>query len=452
MSKNDDKANGLTKEQLEATFATFMEDVREGAYRFSSKLRGQTGLIPEELIDPEGDVIPMLADQEGDAGALALSIPLELITFQTWLLGQIGDNENFDLDIPSHRDFWFNLGAWIGETLRRRHGGHWLFFSDDPKAWRLGFSKLLLEIAPFAFAHQLLSMGQHAAHKLLSEIETLRETHQEEDQKHDNGALDRFTLDHYIRMHSIPVGQWFVVDFAGFGRLWNQTPVGELLGHIKKQGAKLPGADQVIQNLTESLKQADQTKPLGQQTNDKALFETLVQILSLQKTTQPLPMDILEKFVLPAVHIGIPDVFPPLDDDDIAELNKGIELFSLFVDIVPHQHKADDEGFLGTIPNEYLASPYGEQTNLDVGKGDWVIVDAAYLSNMLATHDAPRLLDSYTRFVKHVSNQPNAPHRRDEGLHLAESVANALGDLKSCVSSAASKNHTLLFRMLPPPG
>src|SRR5690606_36390333 len=103
-----------------------MTELREGTYRFASKVRGQAGIIVEELIDPEGQAVCCLADYEGDAGALALAMPLAIITFETWLLGQIGDQEELDLQTDSHWQAWFNFGAWLGEALRRRYGGHWL--------------------------------------------------------------------------------------------------------------------------------------------------------------------------------------------------------------------------------------------------------------------------------------------------------------------------------------
>lgn len=50
----------------------------------------------------------------------------------------------------------------------RRHGGHWLLMGDDPHTWRLGFSKIFLEIAPFVFAEQLLRMGSGATRKMVT--------------------------------------------------------------------------------------------------------------------------------------------------------------------------------------------------------------------------------------------------------------------------------------------
>ncbi len=443
------KAELAAQEQYEKA----MEELREGQYRFSSKVRGQAAIILDELIDPDGEAVLTLADGEGDVGALALAMPIDLITFETWLFGQIGDKEELDLDINTHWELWFNFGAWIGEALRRRHGGHWLIMDSDPRTWRLGFSKIMLEIAPHMFAGQLLSIGQGAVRQMLNEFERLRAMHVEQKKKDKGQELDRFTSEHYVRMHTIPLGQWFVMDFNLVGRLWNQAAARDLAKEIRKHKKRL-GQDnaEFIDQMLEVIGKAEQSKPVAGQIDDRGLFEAVAQIIAMKRTTAPLAIDVLEKFVVPTMHIGIPDRFPDLDKDDLAQLRKGIELFELFVEVTPHKYPADDEGFLGAIPHEDLSTPYGDRANLEVGKGDWVVVDPKYFKKMLLEFDTKRMLDGYDRFVKYVRSNPKAPRRRDDGRMLAETVAAAIADLKACVVAASKADQTLLFRMLPPPG
>ena len=114
------------EEEARARYTQVIEDIREGGRNFSSQVRNGCEIVLEEIIDPDGEVVATLAEVEGDAGALALATPLDMITLETWLLGQIGDQEELDFDNPRHKDLWFQFGAWIGETMRHRHGGHWL--------------------------------------------------------------------------------------------------------------------------------------------------------------------------------------------------------------------------------------------------------------------------------------------------------------------------------------
>ena len=450
MAENEvKKAEKAARERFEQA----MVELREGSYRFASKVRGQANIILEELIDPDGEAVGTIAEVEGDAGALALGMPLDIITFETWLFGQVGDQEELDLDIAAHWELWFNFGAWIGESMRRRHGGHWLITGDDPKAWRLGFSKILLEISPHNFAEQLLRMGQGAARRMVAELERLRLMHEEQKEKDGGQVLDRFTAQHYIRMHTMPLGQWMVIDFPLVSRLWNKALTKELIVETRKQAKRLgEGSHSVVERVVGALEQADPNKPLGQQTSDRGLFEAVAQIVGMRRASAPVAMDVLEQFIIPAMHIGIPDKFPELDDDDLTMLRKGAEMFAVYCEVVPHKYHAADEGFLGAIPHDNLSTPYADKSNLEVGKGDWVLVDPKDFKSMLLEFDSKRLLDSFDKFVKHVQANPSAPRRRDDGRMLAETVARSLADLKACVVAASKDEVSLVFRLLPPPG
>lgn len=453
--KKSESAQKLAAAEAEAQqrFEKAMAELREGAYRFSSKVRGQTELQLDELIDPDGDVVGAIADVEGDAGAIALSVPIELITFDTWLFGQIGDKDELDLKDEQHWELWFHFGSWIGETLRRRHGGHWILFGDDPHTWRIGFSKIFLEIAPFVFAEQILRQGSGAIRRMVTEIEKIRESHEEQRTQDKGQSLDRFLSQHYLRLHTVPLGQWMAMDFAGVGKLWVEAPAKTMIAAIREAGPRLgPQNQQIVERVVEALSRANQDKPVAEQTNDRGLFEAIAQIVGLRRATAPLAIDILERVVVPAIHVGVPDAFPPLDEDDLSNLRKGIELFAFFVDVVPHRHQADDEGFLGSIPHDQLSTPYADRNVLEIGKGDWVVVNPVYFAPMLAELDPQKLLEKYDEFVAYVGSQPDAPRRRDDGRLLAETVAKAIADFRATVGTALQNNDALIFRMLPPPG
>ncbi len=460
MSESGKKSETESAKQLAAAeaqakerFEKAMNELREGAYRFSSRARGQSELIIEELIDPDGDTVATLAEHEGEPGALSLAQSLELITFDTWLFGQIGDKDELDLKAEDHWEIWFTFGAWIGETMRRRHGGHWLMMGDDPHAWRIGFSKVFLEIAPFVFSEQLLRMGSGATKKMVTEIERIRQLHEDQSDKDNGKEIDRFLAQHYIRLHTVPLGQWMSMDFARLAKLWNEEPVAKLIEAIKEAGPRLgPGNTQIVEQVVAAISKANQAESIAKQTNDRGLFEAIAQIVALRRATAPVAIDILERVVMPALHVGMPEKFPPLDEDDFGNLRKGIELFAFFVEVVPHKYQADDEGFLATIPHEQLTTPYADRNVLEIGKGDWVVVNPAHFIPMLTEFDPDKMLTKYDEFVTYLRGMPDAPQRRDDGRMLAETAVRALADLKQCVGTAAQNNDALLFRLLPPPG
>lgn len=447
------KQLAAAEEQAKERFERATNELREGAYRFSSRARGQSELIIEELIDPEGDTVASIAEVEGDQGAVALAQSLELITFDTWLFGQIGDKDALDLKTEDHWEVWFSYGAWIGETMRRRHGGHWLMMGDDPHTWRVGFSKIFLEIAPFIFSEQLLRMGSGATRKMVSEIERVRQLHEEQKERDAGRSLDRFLAQHYIRLHTVPLGQWMAMDFNHLARMWNEAPVSELIKDLQEKGPRLgPQNSQIVEQVVGALSRAKPGEAVAKQTNDRGLFEAIAQIVGLRRATAPVAIDILERVVMPALHVGIPDKFPPLDEDDLGNLRKGIELFAFFVEVIPHKFQADDEGFLGTIPHDQLTTPYADRNTLEIGKGDWVVINPQHFLPMLADLDPNKLLEKYDEFVQYLGSIPDAPRRRDDGRMLAETAIRALADLKACVATAAQNKDALLFRLLPPPG
>jgi hypothetical protein len=244
------------------------------------------------------------------------------------------------------------------------------------------------------------------------------------------------------------------MDMARLGPLWAKEPIAKLIEAIKEAGPRLGAQNaQIVDKVIEALSKAPKPDaPIAEQTKDRGLFEAIAQIVALRYVTQPIAIDILEHIVMPAMHVGIPEKFPPLDDDDLAKLRKGIELFAFFVEVVPHKFQADDEGFLGTIPHDQLTTPYADRNVLEIGKGDWVVVNPEHFLPMLRELDPKRLLEKYDDFVKYVASNPDAPRRRDDGRMVAETAARALADLKQCVATAAQNQDALLFRLLPPVG
>jgi hypothetical protein len=429
----------------------WMHKINSAARSFADKLRGQAGIDVRDLLDPEGDAVGSLVDLEGSAGAAALALPIDLITFETWVLGHVGDRDELDLDVGSHRDLWFSFGAWIGDALRHRHGGFWLFPGEDPHAWHFGFSKILLEIAPHAFAEKLLRAGSGLGRRLLAEIERIREQHVTEAEADGGKPKDRYAPQHYARLHTVPLAQWLVVDSPRAVSLWTKQSARELRAAVTADAKKLPPQNAaIIAKIDETLSKLDPDKPAADQNQERGLYEAIAQIVGLRRATAPVAIDILEKVVLPALHMGIPTAFPPLGPDDIENIKKGNDLFAIMVDVVPYAHQAQEGGFLGTFTTEDMSTPYPDRRDLELGRGDWVAVNAARLRPMLERFDPNKLLLSFEKFVEYASRQPGVPRLAEASRALAETSARAILDIKGAVQ-AATEGKVLLFRLLPPP-
>jgi hypothetical protein len=443
------------EEAAQARFEKAMTELREGSHRFASKMRGETEIDLEELIDPEGDVVANIADVEGDAGAIALAVPVELLTFDTWLFGQIGDKEELDLKDESHWEMWFTFGAWIGETLRRRHGGHWILFGDDPHTWRIGFSKIFLEIAPFVFAEQLLRMGSGAIRKMVTEIEKIREQHDETAEKEPQGSLDRFLPQHYLRLHTVPLGQWMAMDFATVSRLWNEAPTKELIVALREAGPRLgPQNQQIVERVVRG---AGPRQPgqAGQRADQRPR-----PVRGGRPDHRAAPRDRADRDRHPRARGGAGDARRPARGLPAARRGRPRQPAQghRAVRVLLRGRAAPAPGRRRGLPRQHpprapvdavRRSQHARDRQGRLG-GDQPAVPGADAQGL---RPGGKLLDKYDDFVKYVGSQPDAPRRRDDGRMLAETAVRRWPSSRQCVGVAASShNDALLFRLLPPPG
>jgi hypothetical protein len=428
-----------------------LHKLTSAARSFADKARSHAGVDVRELVDPDGEAVGSLVDVEGSAGAAALALPIDVITFDSWVLGHIGDRDELDLDVNTHQELWFGFGAWIGEMLRMRHGGSWLLNGEDPHNWRLGFAKILLEIAPHIFAERLLKSGQGMTRRMLSELERIRVQHDEQAQAEGGKPKDKYAAQHYARLHSVPLAQWLVIDMARIRSLWTKVSAKELRDTIVADGKKMPPQNApVLAKIDEALAKLEADKPASAQPTDRGLYEAVAQIAGMRRATAPIAIDILEKIVLPALHMGIPDQFPPLGEDDLDNIRKGTDLFAVMVDVVPFTHPAPENGFLGSFAPEDMMTPYADRQNLELGKGDWVAINAARIRPILDKFDPNRLLLAFEKFVDYVGKQPGVPRLGEVPRALAETTARAILDLRSALGGLG-EGMMLVFRLLPPP-
>jgi hypothetical protein len=180
------------------------------------------------------------------------------------------------------------------------------------------------------------------------------------------------------------------------------------------------------------------------QTNDRGLRRS--HIAALRRATAPVAIDILERVVMPALHVGMPEKLRRSTRMTSAT-SAGIELFAFFVEVVPHKYQADDEGFFATIPHEQLTTPYADRNVLEIGRRlgrrqpGALHPDADRVRSREDAREVRRVRD----VPAHDAGCTAAPRRR---THAAETAV-ARRRLPQCVSAA--RTTTLLF-LLPLPG
>ena len=100
----------------------------------------------------------------------------------------------------------------------------------------------------------MLRTGSGATKKMVTEIERIRQLHVDQEEKDNGKSLDRFVAQHYIRLHTVPLGQWMSMDFANLAKLWNEAPVEKLVAELKEKGPRLgPQNTQIVDQVIAAL-------------------------------------------------------------------------------------------------------------------------------------------------------------------------------------------------------
>src|SRR5262249_3174140 len=152
-------------------------------------------------------------------------------------------------------------------------------------------------------------------------------SHEEQAATEGGKAKDKYAPQHYARLHQVPLAQWLALDVARLQKLWAQGPAKDLRVAVAADGKRLPPQNApILAKIDDTLGKRDGEKPAAAQTNARGLYEAVGQVTALRRATAPIAIDVLEKIVLPALHMGAPTGFPPLGDDDVENVKKGIDL------------------------------------------------------------------------------------------------------------------------------
>ena len=239
-----------------------MTELREGAYRFSSRARGQSELIIEELIDPEGETVESLAEVEGDAGrararAVARADHVRHVAVRPdrrqgrarpqgrGALGGLVHVRRVDRrdDAPPPRRPLAADG---------RRSAHVAASGSRRSSSRSRRSCSPSSCCAWARARRARWSPRSSASAAPRRAEASATT---------GKSLDRFLAQHYIRLHTVPLGQWMSMDFANLAKLWNEAPVEKLIAELKEKGPRLgPQNAQIVEQVVAALSRAKQDR------------------------------------------------------------------------------------------------------------------------------------------------------------------------------------------------
>ncbi|MGA9520927.1 MAG: hypothetical protein WBV82_05655 [Myxococcaceae bacterium] len=265
-------------------------------------------------------------------------------------------NGAFDLRRPDHQAVAIGLSAAFGKRLVEQDGAFYAQNRESPDGMILGFPEAIIMLSPVSAVMEALTRSNLARlEDVLKEIRTalgrarLAPT---------AGQQLRLGPDDYERLFDPAFVQFIALDAEKLKEAWDR-PAGELVRNLRdalgRTGGQLPPEvrTQIENQLINALGALDpQTGVMAQIARGGRLVEFIAHLVATTEATRPAPEEFWGAVVLPLLFIGAPAKFPPLDEDEREALKQGVDPMFLYLDVVPYQMPAVEDGLLGAIPPE----------------------------------------------------------------------------------------------------
>jgi hypothetical protein len=355
---------------------------------------------------------------------------------------------------PRHLDIVFMLASALAERLRREFGAFWFQNRSTPHGATVGFPDNILVFSPFETVFEALGRSQLGVlNKITEELRTAvargRAAH-----NHPQGAR-ALGPGEYQRIFDPGLVQFVALDPAAIKNALDATgdaTLREFEHGFTKLSAQIPeqARTQVTREVQGALKRLPGSEPIGDQiARAPQLIEFVTLALAGSSATGIAPAEFWEQLLLPLLHVGAPDEFAELDEEEVAAYKEGTEPLLLYVDVVPYQTPAaDEDGLLGVFP--------GNQVRLlDARwKGTQGVrllqVDPAAIRDLLASFDAAAIRASIERFGAACAAAAGAPvesGEKAEGQPALLDVVFALTeDLRTVLRQVDDKGWVLGLR------
>jgi hypothetical protein len=173
------------------------------------------------------------------------------------------------------------------------------------------------------------------------------------------------------------------------------------------------------------------------------LPELVAHLFGTKGATGAAPEEFWIEVAMPLLHIGVPANFPPLEAEELEAFKQGADPLALFLDVVPHQFPAPDEGLLGTFAPDDIQLVHPGFEN--VGRLRLAKVNRDRVKPLLDAFDPAKTKDALARFTEYVeksAGQKAAQSR--EAQQILDASLVLLGDLKKALAEPGD----LAFRRL----
>jgi hypothetical protein len=345
----------------------------------------------------------------------------------------------FQPNRSEHQALALGVAGFFATRMAGEHQAFWFPNRDSPEGATLGFPDTIIMLSPFGAAMDALAQGK------LSRLEDLaadirRSLGQVRFGGNPAAALsggqqNRLGPADYQRLFDPGFLQFVVLDPAKAKSTFEARPdslardVKDALG--RTQPPLPPEArEQFEGQIVMSLTRLEAGKSLADQAERAPrLAELMAHMVATVGGTGCAPEEFWAEIVLPLMFIGVPQNFPPLDEDELQAFNQGAEPLALFVDVVPHAHRAPEEGLLGAFPmtDVGLAHPAFAK----VGALRLIQLNPASIKGLLEKFEPEKLAESVKRFMDYLAEKSGRPlQETGQGKEMLNAALLLLTDLK----------------------
>jgi hypothetical protein len=394
--------------------------------------------VPPHIHQAQAQLTAALAQSEGQAFDL-LKAPW--VDVEKAVLKLIGGQ--FQPNRPEHQALALGLAGAFAARMAGEHQAFWFPNRDSPEGATLGFADTIIMLSPFGAVMDSMVQGK------LARLEDLAsDIRRSLGQVRFSGANPAAALSgqpklgpaDYQRLFDPGFLQFVVLDPTKAKNTFEAKPdslardVKDALG--RTQPPLPPEArEQFEGQIVMSLQRLDATKSLAEQAERAPrLAELMAHMVATVGGTGCAPEEFWAEIVLPLLYIGVPQNFPPLDDDELQAFNQGAEPLALFVDVVPHATRAPEEGLLGAfeMTEVGLAHPAFQK----VGALRLIQINPARIKGLLEQFDADKMADAVNRFTAYLSEKAGKPiQETGQGKEMMQAAMMLLTDLKRAVTS-----------------
>lgn len=343
----------------------------------------------------------------------------------------------FRVEQPEHQVVALGLAVGFAQRLNADHQAFWFPYRETPEGASLGFPDALIMLAPFGAVVDALRSAR--LEKLDDVAKEIRNALAQAKFSGASGAM-RLGPEDYMRLFDPAFVQLLTLDAAKLGPAWNLGPERvtiDLRDAIGRAKLSPEAKKQLESQFVGALGRLEVGKPLVKQAQRAPrVVETMGLLFGGAQVGGAAAEEFWHDVAMPLLFVGTPDQFPPLDEEELTAARQGIDPLFLFLEVVPYQHKAPEEGLLGAFPGQSLSLP--DPAFQGVQQVRLIKVTADAIRAPLAAFDPAKTRATIKRFADHVAQKAGpavTPQGAEEAKMMLDAALTVLTELKDMVAS-----------------